>query len=103
MLLKLGENHNKLSLTRFVSPSIVDYEVGVNNAIRPYKIINSADYKDVCLESIQDPALKKLIFVGGIDQLTVTSDAMINFTDWKSIIKNGYEKQLILNKDNRVK
>jgi hypothetical protein len=98
MLIRLGENHNRLVLSKVVDPKIVPYEVGVNNAVRPYKIFNSSDYKDACIESIEASALQKLIFVGTVDQLTNVSDAMINFTDWTTILREGYEKELSKNK-----
>jgi len=94
MLVRLGENHNNLGLSKVVDPKIVPYEVGVNNAIRPYKIFNSSDYKDACIESIEDPTLQNLIFVGTVDQMTNVSDAMINFTDWTIMLREGYEKEL---------
>lgn len=94
MLFRLGVNHNRLGLTMDVEPKIVPYEVGVNNAIRPYKIFNSSDYKDAYIESIEDPTLKNLIFVGTIDQMTNVSDAMINFTDWTAFFREGYAKEL---------
>lgn len=94
MLLKLGAKHNTLSLTKYVAPEIVNYEVGVQNAVRPYRIINSADYKNACMESIEDKQLKNLLFVGSIDQLANTTDLMINFTDWKTTLRNGYQDRL---------
>lgn len=93
MLLKLGEFHNTLSLTKSVAPKLVQYQVGIDNAVRPYEIINSAEYQSACLESIQDSALRNLTSVGSIDQLTA-SDAMINFTSWKSTLQEGYEQRL---------
>lgn len=57
LLLKLGEYHNFLGITKAVAPKIVKYEVGVNNAIRPYLILNSAEYKDACIDSIQKARL----------------------------------------------
>lgn len=94
MLFQLGNTHNTLFLTRFVEPKTVNYEVGVNNAVRPYLIFNSSEYKDACVESIQNPSLKELVYVGAIDQMTNVSDAMINFTDWKVVIRNGFEAML---------
>ncbi len=94
MLIRLGENYNSLGLTKEVEPKIVPYEVGVNNAVRPYKIYNSSDYKDACIESIEDPTLKNLIYVGTVDQMTNVSDAMINFTDWPKILREGFAKEL---------
>lgn len=52
MLFQLGNYHNTLSLSRFVEPKITEYEVGVNNAIRPYLIFNSSDYKDARIEKL---------------------------------------------------
>lgn len=94
LLFNLGDRHNSLSLTEIVQPKITNYEVGVNNAVRPYKIFNSSDFKDACINSIQDIALKELVYVGALDQMTNPSDALINFTDWRSIIKNGFQAQL---------
>ena len=96
LLFELGDIHNTLSLTNLVQPKITYYEVGVNNAVRPYMIFNTSDFKDACINSIQDIALKELVYVGALDQMTNPSDAFINFTDWCSIIKNGF--QILLEK-----
>ncbi|MBO0992025.1 DUF4037 domain-containing protein [Bacillus sp. SD088] len=94
MLVRLGENHNRLRLSKVINPTIVSYEVGINNAVRHYKTFNSSAYKDACTESIEDPTLQKLIFVGTVDQMTNVSDAMINFSDWTKILREGYAKAL---------
>lgn len=39
--------------------------------------------------------MKKLIYVGTVDQMTNVSDAMINFTEWTSILRDGYTKELL--------
>jgi hypothetical protein len=94
MLFQLGNTHNALHLAKAVDPKTVNYEVGVNNAVRPYLIFNSSEYKDACIAGIQNPSLKKLVYTGAIDQMTNVSDAMINFTDWKAVIRRGFETML---------
>jgi hypothetical protein len=66
MLFHLGNHHDMLSLSRFVEPKIIEYEVGVNNSIHPYLIFNSSDYKNACIESIGNTAWKEFIYLGTI-------------------------------------
>lgn len=44
MLAWLGRRHNALGLGRLVEPRHAPFEVGINNAIRPYETVNAGDY-----------------------------------------------------------
>jgi hypothetical protein len=94
MLIRLGEGHNALGLTRQVEPRICNYEVGIDGAVRPYRIINASDYIEALKESIGDMALRELPTVGAIDQLGNTTDIMINFSHWKPVFEVGYDQGL---------
>jgi hypothetical protein len=78
----LGEQHNSLALTPVVIPSINDFEVGLNNAVRPYRVINAGEFVKACRNSISDKRLLGIPTVGAIDQLTHVDDLLVNFTSW---------------------
>ena len=94
LLVQLGENHNLLGITRPVAPLIRPYEVGIDGAVRPYRIFNAAGYTNACTESIADPAIKSLACVGALDQMANATDAFINFSPWNTIVRDGFRAQL---------
>lgn len=96
LIITLGKRHNELGIGTLVEPRYGDFEVGIDNAVRPYKVFNAGDFKNDCLKSICNEKLKKLIWVGALDQLTHSDDSLINFTDWTDKIKENYEQQLSL-------
>jgi hypothetical protein len=59
---------------------MADFNVDINDAVRPYPVLNTRDLIAAPRTSISDPALRGMPFVSAIDQLTHTDDAMINFT-----------------------
>jgi len=44
----LAERHNALDLTPSVDPVVKNFEVGINDAVRPYRVFNSGDYVSAC-------------------------------------------------------
>jgi hypothetical protein len=89
----LAANHNSLGLTAKVTPGIRDFEVGINNAIRPYPVINASDFVKACKESISDRDLRSVPTLGAIDQLTHGDDRLINFTSWPRLMEMLYRSQ----------
>lgn len=87
----LGEQHNSLALTSVVSPMIINFEVGINNAVRPYRVLNAGDFVKACKNSISDDRLLGIPIVGSIDQLTHADDLLINFTSWPHKLELLYQ------------
>lgn len=94
LLIELGKKHNELGISTPIEPRYSNFEVGINSAIRPYKVFNAGEFKNDCLNGICDEKLKKLIWVGAFDQLTHSDDSLINFTDWIDKIRKNYEQEL---------
>jgi hypothetical protein len=71
-----------------------DFQVGINDAVRPYPVLNMGDLITATANAITDPALRALVPVGAINQLTHTDDAMINFTAWRQSLVGCYRTTL---------
>lgn len=93
-LVVLGDGHNALDITTPVRPRIAPFEVGINDAVRPYETLNIGEFVDATIASVEDPALRDLSRVGGIDQLTHADDQLINFTGWPQILRDDFRRQL---------
>ena len=93
-LRQLGEHHNTLGISEPVVPTIDDFAVRVNDAVRPYPVLNTAAFIDATVEVITDPPLRNLPRVGAIDQLTHVDDALINFTAWPRSLADIYRAML---------
>lgn len=93
-LLHLAAGHNRLSISRPVKPMIADFAVGVNEAVRPFPVLNTAAFIDATVEAISDPGLRSLPRVGAVDQLTHHDDQLINFTTWPDGLADTYRRQL---------
>ncbi|RKN84798.1 DUF4037 domain-containing protein [Paenibacillus ginsengarvi] len=89
----VARRHNALGLTRPVLPRSEPFQVGINNAVRPYRVLNTGQYVQACKEAIADETIRKLVHVGAIDQLTHADDALINFTSWTERLKFGYRAE----------
>lgn len=92
-LVLAGHRHNALALTEPVPPRIGPFEVGVNGAVRPYPVPNSAAYVDALVAAITDPKLRDLPRVGTIDQFTHADDVVINFTGWPGMLAEDFRAQ----------
>ncbi|MDA3647340.1 DUF4037 domain-containing protein [Saccharopolyspora indica] len=93
-LIELAERHNDLGIADPVTPVVADFDVGINGAVRPHPVLNSGDFVTATTASITDPALRSLIPVGAIDQLTHTDDALINFSGWPQSLAGCYRAML---------
>ena len=93
-LLFAAERHNGLDLTPPVSPVVDRFEVGINEAVRPYRVLNAGKFVDACKGAIADEALRDLVPVGTFDQLTHGDDALVNFTDWPRRLEDVYRQLL---------
>jgi hypothetical protein len=93
-LTALGDRHTALAISEPVTPVITDFQVNINNAVRPYPVLNTSDFVAATTAAITDPALRKLTAVGGIDQLTHADDALIHFTPWPEHLTRTYRALL---------
>jgi len=90
----LAENHNALKLTSEVTPAFELFKVGINDAVRPYRVLNAGSYVEACKQAITDPELRNTVHVGSIDQLTHADDALINFTGWPGRLQECYRNEM---------
>jgi hypothetical protein len=90
----LGKRHNALRLVSAVTPRVGDFEVGINHALRPYRVLNADEFVRACTDAIQDGALRALPAVGAIDQLTHSGDELTNFTVWPQRLEEVYQSLL---------
>jgi hypothetical protein len=93
-LLLAADRHNGLGLTRHVPPVVDRFNVGINDAVRPYRVINAGKFVEGCKAAIEEKALRALVTVGTFDQLTHGDDALVNFTAWPQHIAQIYEQLL---------
>lgn len=93
-LLLIAAGHNELEISEPVQPTITDFAVGVNNAIRPFPVLNTAAIIEATVNSITDSALARLPRVGALDQLTHSDDQLINFTAWPAELAGTYRQML---------
>jgi hypothetical protein len=91
----LARQHNALALTPVVDPVVKDFEVGINDAVRPYRVLNAGDFATACREAIANDALRELVPVGAFDQLTHADDALVNFTAWPDRMRDTYQRLLL--------
>lgn len=94
-LLVLAAGHNDLEVSDRVEATITDFAVGVNDAVRPFPVLNTAAFIDTTVNSITDPAMAKLPRFGALDQLTHGDDQLINFTTWPAELAATYRQMLI--------
>jgi hypothetical protein len=93
-LLQLAAAHNDLRISESVPPLIADFAVGVNDASRPFPVLNTADLIGATVGSMADARLANLPRVGTLDQLTHGDDQLINFTSWPSSLAGTYRQML---------
>lgn len=93
-LFLVAERHNALAVTPRVEPVANDFQVGVNDAVRPYRVLNAGKFVEACKSAIADKALRDLATVGMFDQLTHGDDALVNFTAWPRRVADIYEHML---------
>jgi len=92
----LARRHNTLGITAPQATTPGHFEVGVNDAVRPFLVLNAGRFAQACLESLADGALRRYPLVGSIDQLTEPTDALIHFTDWPRQLGAIYRRRLEL-------
>jgi hypothetical protein len=54
LITMLGIKHNELNIGKPVELHYGNFEVGINNAVRPYKVFNSGNFKKSCLNNMED-------------------------------------------------
>jgi Domain of unknown function (DUF4037) len=67
---ELARRHNALGITEPVDPSARFFYS------RPFRVLGSGRFVDACVARIQDPWLRSLPLVGGIDQLSDSTDVL---------------------------
>jgi hypothetical protein len=64
----VGALHNRLDLTDPVDPTVRPFYS------RPFLVLEATRFVDACLARVDDPLLRSLPLVGGIDQLADSTD-----------------------------
>lgn len=90
----VAARHNALGLTAELDPTCGPFQVGIDNAVRPYRVLNAGRFATACQEAIEDPALRALTAVGAFDQLTHSADALRNFSPWPQALAETYQQLL---------
>jgi hypothetical protein len=90
----LARRHNALGVTPPLPTTTGPYEVQVNNALRPYAVLNADRFAQACQEAIADEALRRIPLVGSVDQLTDPTDLLVHFTDWPRRLSTLYQQDL---------
>lgn len=94
-----ARQHNRLAPEHRVDPTCAPFEVGINGARRPYRVLNAGRFVEACLAKVTSPELRELLPVGSIDQLTHGSDPLINFSTWPSRLTATYSAMLAADPD----
>jgi hypothetical protein len=97
----LASRQNNLQIAPPLDPTCRPFKVGINQALRPYLVLNAARFAQACAEQIGDSRLRRLPTVGGIDQLTHAGDLLVNFTSWPTALIKVYEQQLNITGESR--
>ncbi len=90
----MAHRHNAIGVTSAPSITTQPFEVGINNAVRPFQVLNADRFVQACLASIGDEQLRDLPLVGSIDQLIHPTDLLIHFTDWPRQLNKIYRRKL---------
>jgi len=90
----LARRHNALSLTAPVDTMVGPFEVQIDDAVRPFRVLNATRFVEACRESVADEALRRLPVVGAFDQLTAPTDLLVHFTDWPRRLDTVYHGHL---------
>ena len=67
---QLAERHNALGITEAVEPTVSLFHS------RPYRVLGSGRFTDACLAGVEDPWLRAQPLIGGIDQVTDSTDVV---------------------------
>lgn len=86
-----------------LEPAGDHFPVGINDAVRPYRVINAGEFAEGCKAATADDALRELVTVRTFDQLTHADDALVNFTTWPQRIEKVYEHLLKASQSNSQK
>lgn len=90
----VAARHNRLDSDQLLDPACKPFEVGINDARRPYLVLNAERFTHACLRKVTDSELRRLTPVGAIDQLTHSSDQLANFSRWPSSLTAVYDDLL---------
>lgn len=90
----MARRHNTLGITPFLDTAVEPFEVGINNAVRPFRVLNAGRYVEACREAITAETIRRLPEVGSIDQLAEPTDLLIHFTDWPRQLDAVYQRQI---------
>jgi len=78
---ELARRHNALGVTDPVDPSVRLFH------LRPFRVLGSARFVEACLERVRDRALRSLPLIGGVDQISDSTDALEDVEVFAAVAK----------------
>lgn len=90
----VARRHNDLGLTEHLDPATGPFDVKINDAVRPFRVLNANRLVNACSAAIESEQLRDLAPVGAIDQLLDPNDLISNFTDWPRELGAVYARKL---------
>jgi hypothetical protein len=90
----VGRRHNELGLTKSLDYRTGPFDVKINDAVRPFRVLNANRFVRACFEAIEDEGLRNLDAVGSLDQLLDANDLVTNFTDWPRKLEEIFSGKL---------
>lgn len=88
---RLARRHNQLGVTEPVGMTTGPFRVGINEATRPYQVLNADRFATACQQAIVDEKLREVPLIGSIDQIA-TTDLLTHFTDLPDQMVSIYEQ-----------
>jgi hypothetical protein len=67
---ELARRHNALGVTDPVDPTVRLFHS------RPFRVLGSSRFVEACLDRVRDRALRSLPLIGGVDQISDSTDAL---------------------------
>lgn len=90
----VARRHNDLRVTDHLDPSTGPFDVKINRAVRPFRVLNANRFVTACVAAVTDEHLRDLAPVGTIDQLLDPNDLITNFTDWPRELEQVFARKL---------
>ena len=78
---ELARRHNALGITAPVDPSVRRFHS------RPFRVLGSARFVEACLDRVDDPWLRALPLIGGVDQISDSTDALEDVDVFAAVAK----------------
>ena len=78
---ELATRHNALGITESVDPSVRLFHS------LPFRVLGSSRFVEACLDRVHDPWLRSLPLIGGVDQISDSTDALEDVEVFTAVAK----------------